>query len=151
MTTPSTATVATQMDSTNTRFRNAKLPEWELTLAFAQPTTELAERATPSTTDQAPATDSTATNLPDRTAEESSSHAAIMGPNFEPPELSIAVERGDTTDSLPCPLGGLYLQRVAPMETNKLSQKIVENPRLSAAYTYGYNLPLFARAPNSSG
>ncbi|MCC7335017.1 MAG: acetylxylan esterase [Pirellulaceae bacterium] len=151
MTTPSTATVATQMDSTNTRFRNAKLPEWELTLAFAQPTTELAERATPSTTDQAPATDSTATNLPDRTAEESSSHAAIMGPNFEPPELSIAVERGDTTDVYHVRLAGYTPAGSVDGDKQVVAQEIVENPRLSAAYTYGYNLPLFAQRAQQLG
>ncbi|MEO8271108.1 MAG: hypothetical protein ABI557_15410, partial [Aureliella sp.] len=150
LTTPIAATVATRIDGANEKFRNANLPEWELTLAFSQPTAELAEPTALVNPDQESETDTTATEHVDPTADETS-HTAVMGQNFAPPELSIAVERGDSTDVYHVRLAGYTPEGSVDGDKQVLAQAIVENPRLAAAYTYGYNLPLFAQRAQQLG
>jgi len=151
LTTPPAATMVTRVDSAKQQFRNAELPEWKLSLAYSQPTAELAEPTPLAKSEQEATTDSTATELGAPIAEATSSHSAIMGWNFEPPELSIAVERGDSTDVYHIRLAGYTPAGSVEGDKQVVAQAIVENPRLAAAYTYGYNLPLFAQRAQQLG
>ncbi len=151
LTSPLAAPVATRVDSAHQMFRNTGLPEWELSLAYSQPTAELAEPTTLTNPEQVSTTASTATELAALPADEASSHSAIMGWHFEPPQLSIAVERGDSTDVYHIRLSGYTQQDSVDGDKQVVAQAIVENPRLAAAFTFGYNVPLFAQRAQQLG
>lgn len=147
LTTMLSDTVVSELADGGLRFENADLPQWEVHVVQQEtPTAERRATLEEISTGERRAT--LAQSLPDPAA----SHAAIMeSPKGSQDDLQIEIKNGESTKLWSIRLAG---QQTAESDTPSERiqwQALVENPRLAAAYTYGYNLPLFAQRAQQLG
>ncbi len=129
LTTPQVETAVSELARGGLRFENANLPPWELHVVQAGPAAQ--PRAAADSLEQPQS------------------------------ELQIAVQDGQSSKLWNIQLAGQepsqaasqasQASQVASAEEQSPLQPLVDNPRLAAAYTYGYNLPLLAKRAQQLG
>lgn len=134
LTTPPADTAVSDLPDGGLQFKNANLPTWEAHVVQAA-TPPAERRATP------------AQSLPGPEA----SHEPILEPWDGSQDLQIELKDGESTTLWNVQLAGQQSPEGDSPGAQIQWQALVENPRLAAAYTYGYNLPLFAQRAQQLG
>ena len=139
-------------DLQQANLHSGDLPDWQLTRrASAGKDAASAEDPSAPTAADPPAADPVAADpvAADPVADQDASHAAVMSawsPAVDPLEIEVA--GGDGLVVYQLTLAG---QNSGEQPQQVRLQALVENPRLAAAYTFGYNLPLFVQRAQQLG